>query len=80
MIHHNQTSRELLRLIRAGEITFAGNKKLRIYGKLSCTSGKRMKKANRVFFSSQEEAESLGYRPCGKGMHHEYTRITRRCP
>lgn len=71
MIHHDQTSQELVRLIRSGEITFAGNKKLRIYGKLKCTSGKRMKKVNRVFFSSQEEAESLGYRPCAKCMQNK---------
>lgn len=71
MIQHNQTSSELMRLVHAGKIKFAGNKKLRIYGKLNCASGKRMKKGNRVFFSSHEEAELLGYRPCRKCMQHQ---------
>jgi methylphosphotriester-DNA--protein-cysteine methyltransferase len=53
------------KLVRAGKISFAGNKKLKIYGRLNCASGKRMKKSNRVFFSSQEEALRFGYRPCG---------------
>ena len=58
------TSGELKRLIHAGEIKFAGNKRLKIYGMLNCSSGKRMKKINRVFFSSEQEAVSAGYRPC----------------
>ncbi len=80
MIQHNQTSGELMRLVHAGKIKFAGNKKLRIYGKLNCASGRRMKRGNRVFFSSQEEAELLGYRPCRKCMRHEYTQATPESP
>ena len=54
------------------QITFAGNKKLRIYGALICSSGKRMKKENRVFFSSEKEAVENGYRPCGHCMNETY--------
>jgi methylphosphotriester-DNA--protein-cysteine methyltransferase len=65
MYHHKDLqSRELRNLILAKKITFAGNKNLRIYGTLRCGSGKRMKQANRVFFESEKEAISLGYRPC----------------
>lgn len=31
-----------------------------------------MKKANRVFFASEEEAISIGYRPCGHCMKKAY--------
>ncbi|WP_335338004.1 Ada metal-binding domain-containing protein [Pedobacter sp. PACM 27299] len=37
-----------------------------------CKSGKRMKKENRVFFSSQEAAVKHGFRPCGHCMKTEY--------
>jgi methylphosphotriester-DNA--protein-cysteine methyltransferase len=46
--------------------------KLKIYGKLSCLSGKRMKLQNRVFFKNTEEALANGYRPCGHCMQNEY--------
>lgn len=59
-------------LVRAGAIQFAGNKNLRIYGTLRCASGKRMKKENRVFFASAEDAVSLGFRPCAKCLRKEY--------
>jgi methylphosphotriester-DNA--protein-cysteine methyltransferase len=57
-------SRRLRQLIGEGVVCLAGNKKLRIYGKLDCFSGKRMKKENRVFFSSEAEAIENGYRCC----------------
>ncbi|MEJ7768842.1 MAG: hypothetical protein WKF89_13575 [Chitinophagaceae bacterium] len=44
------------KLIRQADICVGGNKLLKIYGALSCRSGKRMKKSNRVFFSSEKEA------------------------
>ena len=53
-------------------IRFAGNKVLKIYGRLNCRSGKRMKKKNRVFFQSEDEALALGFRPCGHCMKEEY--------
>ena len=51
--------------IRSGvKGSYAGHKKLKIFGRLSCKSGSRMKNDNRVFFHSMEEAIKLGYRPC----------------
>jgi methylphosphotriester-DNA--protein-cysteine methyltransferase len=62
--HGFAASRKLKELIASGSIRIAGNRKLCIYGTLDCFSGKRMKKENRVFFRSEEEAISLGYRCC----------------
>jgi methylphosphotriester-DNA--protein-cysteine methyltransferase len=64
--------RRLKMLIDKGKVQFAGNSKLKIYGKLCCTSGKRMKTGNRVFFQSEEEARTAGYRPCGNCMRDAY--------
>ncbi|NER13594.1 metal-binding protein [Leptobacterium flavescens] len=73
MIDHNDLSAaELRQLIRNGHILLGGNKKLKIYGNLHCKSGKRMKTANRVFFSSVAEARKQGYRPCGHCMRDAY--------
>ena len=58
--------------IKSGEINFAGNLNLKIFGRLNCTSGKRMKTENRVFFKSKAEAEKAGFRPCGHCMREEY--------
>jgi methylphosphotriester-DNA--protein-cysteine methyltransferase len=71
-VHPFKRSRELKKLLDSDEITFAGNLKLKIYGKLDCTTGKRMKTENRVFFASEADAISLGYRPCGHCMHDVY--------
>jgi len=60
------------RLIRNSAITLAGNKQLKIYGTLHCTSGKRMKVNNRVFFANEQEAIDAGYRPCGHCMREKY--------
>jgi methylphosphotriester-DNA--protein-cysteine methyltransferase len=60
--------------VRRKELVFAGNSKLRIYGRLGCKSGKRMKRENRVFFSSEKEALENNYRPCGHCMKEEYRR------
>ena len=73
MIHHNKISCENLReQIRKNEICFAGNKHLKIYGTLHCKSGKRMNKANRIFFISEKEAVDEGYRPCGHCLASRY--------
>ncbi|MFN8336236.1 MAG: Ada metal-binding domain-containing protein [Cyclobacteriaceae bacterium] len=73
MIRHiNFIDREIRKLIRNKNITHAGNVKLKIVGTLQCTSGKRMKKVNRVFFSSFQEAVSNTYRPCGHCMRAAY--------
>lgn len=60
------------RLIRNGTITLGGNRPAKIYGMLSCASGKRMKVANRVFFQNEAEAIAAGYRPCAHCMREKY--------
>ena len=46
---------------------FAGNKPRKIFGRLDCASGARMmKKGNRVFFLTWEDALASGYHPCKK--------------
>ncbi|WP_293943998.1 MULTISPECIES: Ada metal-binding domain-containing protein [unclassified Sphingobacterium] len=59
-------------LIRNGVITLGGYRKLKIYGLLNCTSGKRMKVENRVFFKNEAEALRNGYRPCGHCLNEKY--------
>ncbi|SFM99721.1 Metal binding domain of Ada [Chryseobacterium oleae] len=58
--------------IRKKEINFGGNRKLKIYGRLYCSSGKKMKRENRVFFTSEQEALENSYRPCGHCMQEDY--------
>ena len=41
-----------------------GCRTTRIYCRLDCAAGKRMKPQNRVYFSSSEEARASGYRAC----------------
>jgi len=79
MYHHNNFTansfagkRELYTLIANGEIKLGGYKKNRIYGTLSCKSGKRMKTENRVFFKDEAAAMAAGYRPCGNCMPQQY--------
>ena len=63
---------EIRKLIQGKELTLAGNLSLRIYGTLSCQSGKRMKIENRVFFKNETEAIQLGFRPCGHCLRDRY--------
>jgi len=73
MIHHIKISDDdLRRKIRQQKITFGGHVKLKIYGTLSCKSGKKMKWTNRVFFSSEQEAIANGFRPCGHCTKQKY--------
>lgn len=73
MIQHSEISESHLKcIIKGQEIRFGGNKKLKIYGLLNCKSGKRMKRKNRVFFSTEMEAIKSGFRPCGYCMKTEY--------
>jgi methylphosphotriester-DNA--protein-cysteine methyltransferase len=65
-------SRTLKELINNSEVKWGGNKRLKIYGTLSCVSGKRMKAENRVFFQSEHEAKEMGYRPCAHCMRQAY--------
>lgn len=64
--------RQLYLLLRTGDIQFAGNKKFKIYGLLNCKSGKRMRTGNRVFFRTETEALTYGYRPCARCMPLRY--------
>jgi len=43
---------------------YAGWRPGKIFGRLDCKSGMRMKKENRVFFLSWDDAIAAGYRPC----------------
>lgn len=73
MIHHAGLSKNaLFSLVKSGEIILGGNKKLKIYGRLSCQSGKRMLMKNRVFFKNETEAIGQGYRPCGHCLREAY--------
>jgi methylphosphotriester-DNA--protein-cysteine methyltransferase len=73
MIKHLEiTDSDLLKKIFRKEIAFGGNKKLKIYGTLQCKSGKRMKRENRVFFVSENEAIQNNYRPCGHCLGEKY--------
>ncbi|WP_407485420.1 Ada metal-binding domain-containing protein [Elizabethkingia miricola] len=75
MIKHIDISdSELRNKIRRKDILLGGNRKLKIYGTLSCTSGKRMKRENRIFFSSENEAIENAYRPCGHCMKEQYSK------
>ncbi|TMI86282.1 MAG: metal-binding protein [Bacteroidetes bacterium] len=71
-LHSELRKAQLISLIHKGEIRLAGNRQLKIYGTLSCKSGKRMKKENRVFFHSEFQALSHGYRPCGHCLKMKY--------
>ncbi|WP_245825533.1 Ada metal-binding domain-containing protein [Sediminibacterium ginsengisoli] len=72
MRHDEINDKSLRRDIRRSVITTAGNRRLKIYGKLNCRSGKKMKRRNRVFFASVHEAEANGFRPCGHCMPLAY--------
>lgn len=72
MRKHIDLTGQLFPLLRSGEIAFGGHAKLRIYGRLDCRSGKRMRMEHRVFFASEREARQLGFRPCGHCMPDAY--------
>lgn len=73
MIKHLNISDSNLRAkIKTKKVLLGGNKNLKIYGKLSCKSGKRLKRENRVFFSKEIEALKRNFRPCGHCMNIAY--------
>ncbi|SDJ65387.1 Ada metal-binding domain-containing protein [Flavobacterium noncentrifugens] len=73
MINHFNTNDAAIRkLIKEKKIAFAGNKKLKIYGTFRCDSGKRMKRENRIFFASENDAIANNFRPCGHCMKLNY--------
>lgn len=67
-----ERSRRLFTLIRHNQVSFGGHKKLKIYGLLSCPSGKQMKDMNRVFFKTETDAVNAGFRPCAHCMPFAY--------
>ncbi len=71
-VHSKLTSIDRKKFIAQGKIQFGGNVWLKIYGTLSCASGKRMKKQNRVFFKNEMEATRHGFRPCGHCLREKY--------
>ena len=70
--HLDMTQANFFRMLRNNVVEFAGNERLKIYGRLACRSGKRMKRSNRVFFDSECEAIGFGFRPCAKCMPDQY--------
>ena len=64
--------RALTGLVRSGEVTLGGHRPGKVYGKLNCRAGKRMKAENRVFFRDENEAIERGYRPCAVCMPMDY--------
>lgn len=73
MIPHIELAKNELRmLIHTGVIVLAGNRNLKIYGTLECLTGKKMKKYNRIFFTSEREAREKGFRPCGHCLKSKY--------
>ncbi|QHT67434.1 metal-binding protein [Rhodocytophaga rosea] len=73
MIRHSEIEDADLRLLlKQGQICLGGNSKLKIYGTLSCSSSKQMKRENRVFFTSEKEALQHQFRPCGHCMKQAY--------
>jgi methylphosphotriester-DNA--protein-cysteine methyltransferase len=55
-----------------------GNRKARIYGRLSCASAVRALARgyarHRVFFADESSAIAAGYRPCGACMKPQYAK------
>jgi len=73
VIRHDHIDEAALhRMIRNGRLTFAGNRRLTIFGRLDCRAGRRLARANRVFFASRSEAEGHGYRPCARCLPAAY--------
>ncbi len=73
MTRHNDIGRQELRQkIKNRSIQYAGNSRLKIFGLLNCSSGKRMKRENRIFFKTETEALAAGFRPCGHCMPDQY--------
>jgi hypothetical protein len=73
MIFHDQITDSAVRAaIRHQTIRLAGNIRDKIFGRLNCRSGRRMKRVNRVFFADEAEALAHGFRPCGHCMREDY--------
>lgn len=78
MIRHTDLMDEALhQALKAGTYTFAGHRSARIFGRLDCAAGKRMKRNERVFFADATEALALGFRPCSHCMKEAYSQWKR---
>ena len=76
MGHNSIDDSEVLKAVKSGLIRYGGNREKKIYGTLTCKSGKRMKRQNRVFFENRKDAINNGYRPCGNCMKETYREWT----
>lgn len=73
MVRHDAIDAAALRArLRDSSLTLAGNRRLKIYGRLDCPAGRRMKRSSRVFFTDRTAAEDAGYRPCGRCCRGAY--------
>lgn len=46
--------------------SYCGNKNSKIYHRLSCSSIEKTKEDNKVYFSTKEECDNNGYKPCSR--------------
>ncbi|MEK7567076.1 MAG: Ada metal-binding domain-containing protein [Patescibacteria group bacterium] len=53
---------------------YAGITTMKIFGRLSCKSGMRAKKKNRIFFHFWEDAVEAGFRPCKNCKPEKFSR------
>ena len=74
--HNRIDDSEVLKVIKSDLMRYEGNRKQKIYGTLTCKSGKRMKRQNRVFFENRKDAINNGYHPCGNCMKETYREWT----
>ncbi len=72
ILHDQIDDRSVRSLIRKKGIVLAGHRKSLIYGRLDCYQGKRMKRANRVFFATEAHAQWSGFRPCGQCLRAQF--------
>ena len=73
LLRHDAVTDAALRArLRDGSLTMAGNRRLKIYGRLDCPAGRRMHRSRRVFFADMASALSAGYRPCARCCQAAY--------
>lgn len=53
---------------------YAGITTMKIFGRLTCKSGMRAKKENRIFFHFWEDAVEAGFRPCKNCKPEKFAR------
>ena len=73
LLRHDAVTDAALRArLHDGSLTMAGNRRLKIYGRLGCPAGRRMRRGSRVFFADATAAEAAGYRPCARCCRAAY--------